>query len=148
MIDENKYMKDFVEKKQKLDRADFAIELFLGVPVPEYHPKYNEWRTSLEIYSYDFKTPSQFEVSIEGQEFNDRQDLFVKIKSIVEENLNQLIKISKEQTNEVIINDSIEGGSCKITIKYGQLLIHIDGNVDSASYKVNKFVRKILNLFQ
>lgn len=148
MIEENKYMKDFVEKKQKLDRADFAIDLFLGVPVPEYHPKYNEWRTSLEIYSYDFKTPSQFEVSIEGQEFNDRQDLFVKIKSIVEENLNQLIKISKEQTNEVIINDSIEGGSCNLTIKYGQLLIHIDGNVAGANYKVNKFVRKILNLFQ
>lgn len=148
MIEENNYMKDYVDKKQKMDKADFAIDLFMGVRLPKNHPKYNESRTTLEIYSYDFNAPSQFEVSIRGQEFNNRQDLFVKIKSIVEENLNQLIEISKEQTNEVIMNDSVEGGSCSITIKYGQLLIHINGQVGNARYIANEFVTKIMNLFQ
>jgi len=141
-IDKNEYdiLKKLEQEYMDFEFVDFAIKLYSGSVIPINHPNYNDDRIDIEIFGLD-----KYSININGQKYNiNSQQLFNKIKSFVTNNLDTLIKCSKAQNNLYLNSNSYEGGnSSYIKIKYGQLIIYINGQV---SGNIGNFCEQFIDI--
>lgn len=145
-ISKNEYesLKRCEEKYLKMQRCDFALIVNSGSVLPIMHPDYNNDRIKIEIYNVENNN-----VEIDGKNHNiNTQVLFNKIKVFVEDKLDELIDWSKKETNQFLDNNSYEGGkSTNIEIKYGQLLIKVNGQVTGElKSQIDDFINELKKL--
>ena len=123
----------------KIKRCDFALIISSGAVLPVLHPNYNKDRIKIEIFGIN-----GCDITIDGKRYIIKtQILFNKIKSLVDDNLDSLIDYSKKETNDFLNNNAYDGGiSRNIKIKYGQLLISINGQL---SGEIGKYVEEFID---
>lgn len=119
MIDKYEY-EDF-KKYDDLLSLDFAIKIYDGGTNASLNTG-----TEISIYSYD-----KYNIQIEGKEHHIKSiTLFNKIKKLISDNFDTLVLFSKMETKEFISKNMLIGCRRNITIKYGQLLISINGAIN------------------
>lgn len=137
-------LKRLEQTHQELDSADFALKIARG-PVT-LQPSHNE-QVDIEIFSIDFHTVNTYSIHIFGKTYDLSQDLFDKIKDFIDEHLNTLINWSKTQTNSILANDTYIGGHNKtITVKYGQLIINVNGQVQDIEDSYDKLIDSLIEI--
>ena len=136
---EYEQLKKFKDKTLKIQRCDFALIVNSGNVLPILHPNYNEDRIKIEIYGVN-----DCDITIDGNRYIIKtQILFNKIKSLVNDKLDLLIDWSIKETNSFLDNNVYyEDQRRNIIIKYGQILININGQV---SEKIGKYVEEFIN---
>lgn len=142
--DEYEMLKKFEEETLKIQRCDFALIVNSGAVVPTTNPNYNNGRIKIEIFDINNNN-----IEIDGKPYTIKtQVLFNKIKAFISDNLNVLIDWSKKETNFYLDNNAYEGGKSKnIKVKYGQLLINVDGQVTGDLGKnVDEFINYLKEL--
>lgn len=142
---EYNFLKQQDEDLYKMKRADFVIKIYSGAVVPSTHPNYNNDRIKIEIFSFDFIKLGDYLIQIDGKEYNIKsQNLFNNIKKFVSDNLDVLIGWSKHQTNFNLNSNGYEGGKSRsIQIKYGQLVINVNGQVSDLGSLCDEFINEI-----
>lgn len=142
--DEYEMLKKFEEETLKIQRCDFALIVNSGAVLPTTNPNYNNGRIKIEIFDINNNN-----IEIDGKKYNIKtQVLFNKIKAFINDNLNLLVDWSKKETNFYLDNNAYEGGKSKnIKVKYGQLLINVDGQVTGDLGKnVDEFINYLKEL--
>lgn len=136
------------KENQELMFSDFAIKIYRGAVIPSGHPNYNDDRIKIEIFSVDFTNLNKYSIQIDGKDYNIKSPiLFNKIKRFVSDNLDALISWSKRQTNENLNNNAFEGGiASSIQIKYGQLIVNVNGQTMDLEEMCNRFIDELKNL--
>lgn len=136
------------KENQQLTMADFCIKVYSGAVLPPSHPNYNYERVKIEIFSMDFIKINNYSIQIDGKNYNiNNQNLFNKIKKFVSDNIDVLISWSKKQTNSNLVNNAYDGGIARtIIIKYGQLIININGQVKDIGNLCDEFINELKNL--
>lgn len=106
--------------------VDFGLKIESGAVLPPENPYYNDGRIEMEIFNME-----NYSIQIEGNNYNIKnQNHFDKIKQFISDNLETLINYSKIQDRNYLNSHIYEGGfGTSIVIKYGQLIINIDGQV-------------------
>ena len=127
----------------KLLKCDFLLKIKKGLIVPKEHPNYYNGRVDIEIYN-----ENSYSIQIEGKSYSIDSILFSEIKNIVENYVEKLIYFSKLETQQYLIENAYEGGSpSSIMLKYGQLIINLNGQVfGEISDLCNEIKDKIVNL--
>lgn len=148
MIDEYEDLKKQDRENQELMFSDFAIKIHRGAVLHPSHPNYNDNRIKMEIFSADFTKLNKYSIQIDGKDYNIRsQNLFNKIKRFVSNNLDILISWSKKQTNENLNNNAFDGEmESSIQIKYGQLIVNVNGQTTNLREICNEFIDELKNL--
>ena len=119
------YMKEVYDKYCKLYNADFFIEIKKGLILPKEHPNYHNGRINIEIYDENV-----YSIQIEGKTYQLNSNTFNEIKKVIEKNIEKLIYYSKIETKQFLSENSYEGGvPTSIFVKYGQLMINLNGQV-------------------
>ncbi len=117
----DKYEYEDIKQYVDLLNEDFAIKIYDGGT----STRLNIY-TEISIYSYD-----KYNIKIDGKDYHIKSiTLFNKIKKLINDNFETLILYSKIETKEFISKDILIGCSRNITIKYGQLLININGAIN------------------
>jgi len=130
MIDKYQY-EDFKEYDDLLS-LDLAIKIYDGGTNASLNTG-----TQISIYSYD-----KYNIQIEGKEHHIKSiTLFNKIKKLISDNFDTLVLFSKMETKEFISKNMLIGCSRNITIKYGQLLISINGAING---NIGKFCKEFI----
>lgn len=149
-VDKFKYemLKTQEKENQQFKMADFCIKVYRGAVLHPSHPNYNDERVKIEIFSIDFITLNNYSIQIDGKNYNiNSQNLFNKIKKFVRDNIDVLISWSKKQTNSNLDNNAYEGGIGRtIIIKYGQLIININGQVRDIGNLCDEFINELKKL--
>lgn len=147
-IERNKVNNMTEEEYRKEEYTDFMIKLYRGAIVPPSNPNYNNYRVEIEIYSSKLDEIKGYKVQIEGKDYNIKsQNLLDKIKNHVSDNLDTLINCSLRQDKNNLYKNAYEGGMGKsIRIKYGQLIIFINGQVSDIRELCDKFIDEIVSL--
>lgn len=130
----------------KIKRCDFALIIDSGLVLPITHPNYNNDRVKIEIFNIN-----NHNIEIDGIKYTIKtQVLFDKIKSFVDKNLDLLIDWSKKETNSFLDNNAYDGGKSRdIQVKYGQLLISVNGQVSGElGMRVEEFINAIKELIK
>lgn len=147
MIDKYEYedLKKQDNEYRELMSSDFAIKVYRGAVLHPNHPNYNNNRIEMKMFSMDFTTLNNYFIQIDGKEYNIKsQNLFNKIKQFVVDNLDVLISCSKSQTNKKLDENAYEGGvASSILIKYGQLVININGQTTDLREICNQFIDEL-----
>ena len=147
MIDKYEYenLKKQDNEYRELMSSDFAIKVYRGAVLHPNHPNYNNNRIEMKMFSIDFTTLNNYFIQIDGKEYNIKsQNLFNKIKKFVVDNLDVLISCSKSQTNKNLDENAYEGGvASSILIKYGQLVININGQTMNLREICNQFIDEL-----
>lgn len=127
----------------KLNQSDFSIIIDYGAVVPVGSPSYNDGRINIELYDRD-----DYKITIEGETYGIKSDeQYKKIKEYISINLDKLIDFSKKEDKSFLDNNVYEGVSSFICIKYGQLLITINGAVNGVIGEfAEKFISEILEI--
>lgn len=133
-----------LKEYQRLSAADFGIKVHRDA-VSLANQTDND-QISLEIFSVNFDEIDTSSAKIAGKDYLIDQDLFNKIKRFVSDNLDTLISWSKEQTNSVLENNVYIGNTSEITVKYGQLIININGQVADIEESCNSFINELRDL--
>lgn len=135
-------------ENQELMTSDFAIKIYRGSVLHPSHPKYNNNRIKIEMFSVDFAKLNKYSIQIDGKDYKIRsQNFFNKIKRFVSNNLDILISWSKKQTNENLNNNAFEGGiGSSIQIKYGQLIVNVNGQTMDLRERCNEFIDELIKL--
>lgn len=144
--DEYEMLKKLEEETLKMQRCDFALIVNSGAVLPTTNPNYNNGRIKIEIFDINNNNNN---IEIDGQTYTIKtQVLFNKIKAFISDNLNVLVDWSKKETNFYLDNNAYEGGKSKnIKVKYGQLLINVDGQVTGDLGKnVDEFINYLKEL--
>ena len=142
--DEYEMLKKFEEETLKIQRCDFALIVNSGAVLSATNPNYNNGRIKIEIFDINNNN-----IEIDGKKYTIKtQVLFNKIKAFISDNLNVLVDWSKKETNFYLDNNAYEGGKSKnIKVKYGQLLINVDGQVTGDLGKnVDEFINYLKEL--
>lgn len=116
---------------------DFSIKLKSGSVLPMTHPNYHNNRIDIEILDIE-----KYSIKIENKEYRINFDVLKKIKEFINKNLDVLIKHSLSQNKKFMLNNSLFGGTRTITIKYGKLIISIDGQVVG---EIGEFCKNFIN---
>ena len=116
---------------------DFSIKLESGSVLPMTHPNYYNNRIDIEIL--DIK---KYSIKIEKEEYRINFEVLRKIKEFINKNIEILIKYSLSQNKKFLLNNSLVGGTRTITIKYGKLIISIDGQVTG---EIGEFCKNFIN---
>jgi len=150
MINRYEYenLKEQDKENQELMFSDFVVKIYRGAVLHPSHPNYNDNRVKMEIFSADFTKLNKYSIQIDGKDYNIRsQNLFNKIKQFVSDNLDILISWSKRQTNENLNNNAFDGGiGSSIQIKYGQLIVNVNGQTMDLQEMCNRFIDELKNL--
>lgn len=119
LIDKYEY-EEFKEYGDLLN-LDFAIKIYDG----GINTSINTG-TEISIYSYD-----KYNIQIDGKEHHIKSiTLFNKIKKLITDNFDTLVLCSKKETKDFVSKNMLIGCGRNITIKYGQLLININGAIN------------------
>ena len=117
---------------------DFSIKLKSGSVLPMTHPNYHTNRIDIEILDIE-----KYSIKIENKEYRINFDVLKKIKEFINKNIEVLIKYSLSQNKKFMLNNSLVGGGARtITIKYGKLIISIDGQVVG---EIGEFCKNFMN---
>jgi len=118
--------------------VDFALKLSKGAVIPSSHP--NE-KNGLFIEIFNEK---KCNIEIDGKEYkiNDKKT-FDKIKKYVTDNLNLLVNWSIRQNKFNLDNNLLEGSNCNIKVKYGNLIINVNGSVKDIGNLCDNFIEEI-----
>lgn len=146
LISKSEYeiLKKIEKETLKIQRRDFALIINSGAILPVLHPDYNNNRVKIEIIDINNQN-----IEIAGTKYTIKtQILFNKIRTYVDKNLDLLIDWSKKETNHFLDNNAYnDGKSSNIKIKYGQLLVNINGQVSGELGKnVEDFINNIKEL--
>lgn len=133
-----------LKEYQRLSAADFGIKVHRGAVSLANQPDNDQ--IILEIFSVNFDEIDTSSAKIAGKDYLIDQDLFNKIKRFVSDNLDTLINWSKEQTNSVLENNVYIGNTSEITVKYGQLIINVNGQVTDVEESCDSFINELRNL--
>lgn len=106
--------------KLNMQNTDFGVKVYSGVV------SNNSKNIEIEIYD-----ENNFDIKIEDKRFEVlSKQLINKIRDFIRDNLTSLIECSKRETNSYLENNAYNGGVARtITVKWGLLLINIDGQV-------------------
>ena len=122
---EYEYIKQISDNYFKLLKCDFLLKIKKGLIVPKEHPNYYNGRVDIEIYN-----ESSYSIQIEGKNYSIDSILFSEIKNTIENYVEKLIYFSKLETQQYLMENAYEGGSpSSIMLKYGQLIINLNGQV-------------------
>lgn len=142
--EEYEKLKRFEGETLKIQKCDFALIVNSGAALPTTHPNYNNGRIKIEIFDINNNN-----IEIDGKKYNIKtQVLFNKIKDFIRDNLNVLIDWSKKETNFYLNSNVYEDGNSKnIKVKYGQLLINVDGQITGNLGKnIDEFINCLKDL--
>ena len=116
-----------------MQNTDFGVKIYSG------SVSNNSKNTKIEIYD-----ENNFDIKIEDKRFEVlSKQLINKIKKFVRDNLTSLIECSKRETNFYLDNNAYDGGlSRTIIVKWGRLLINIDGQVKG---DIGEFANDFIN---
>lgn len=126
-INKNEYdsMKEVYDNYCKLYNNDFFIKIKKGLILPKDHQNYYNGRIDIEIYD-----ENMYSILIEGKTYSINTNTFNELKKVIEKNLEKLIFYSKMETKQFLLENSYEGGTpTSIFVKYGQLMINLNGQV-------------------
>lgn len=146
---EYEYMKQIYDDFCKSYNNDFSLKIRKGLIVPKDNPNYFNGRVDMEIYN-----ENTYSIQIEGKAYTIDSKKFNEIKQIVESNIDKLIYFSKIETKQFLMENAYEGGApTSITLKCGQLIINLNGQVfgeigDFCNEFRDKIVGLILNINQ
>lgn len=131
------------------DYCDFIIKLQKGLVLPNFHEKYYENRADISIYNDSSNDYIDSEIQIEKTKYKINNNTFIKIKKIINENLNKLINWSIKQNN-INLRDNRMCGGCagSITIQYGRLTINVIGQVNDIGEDVMKIIDEIVEIIK
>lgn len=140
---EYEYIKQISDNYLKLLKCDFLLKIKKGLIVPKEHPNYYNGRVDIEIYN-----ENSYSIQIEGKSYSIDSILFSEIKNTIENYVEKLIYFSKLETQQYLMENAYEGGSpSSITLKYGQLIINLNGQVfGEISDLCNEIKDKIVNI--
>ena len=144
-----KKVDDMEEKEYSMEKnTDFMIKLYRGAVVPKESPRYNNNRVEIAIYTCKLDELEGYKVQIEGKEYNIKNQILLnKIKDVINNNLDTLIKCSLNQNRINLDENAYEGGMGRyIKIKYGQLTIFINGQVRDIGELCDNFINEIVSL--
>lgn len=132
------------------EHFDFVLKIYRGGMIPKDHPNFNNHRVEIEIYGSMLDEAKDSKIEIEGKSYILKsQNLLNKIKDYVRKNLEILINWSIHQNNLNLDNNSYEGGMERtIRIKYGQLIINVNGQVRDIGDSCDKFINEIVSLIE
>ena len=147
-ISKNEYasMKEVYDKYCKLYNNDFFLKIKKGLILPKEHPDYYNGRIDIEIYN-----ENTYSIQIEGKTYSINNNIFNEVKKVVEQYIEKLIYYSKIETKQFLLENSLEGGSPgSIFVKYGQLMINLNGQVfgevgNLCSEIIDKIISLIIN---
>lgn len=136
------------EEYRMEEYTDFMIKLYRGAVIPMDNPNYNNHRVEIVIYSSKLDEIEGYKAQIEGKDYNIKsQNLLNKIKGFVNDNLDTLINWSLHQNRFNLDENAYEGGMSRtIKIKYGQLIINVNGQVRDIGDLCDKFIDEIVSL--
>ena len=128
--------------------TDFMLKLYRGAVVPKENPNFNNNRVEIEIYSSVLDEIKDCKININGKDYNIKsQNLLNKIKEFITNNLDLLINWSKHQNHHNLDCNAYEGGIARtIRVKYGQLIILVNGQVRDIGQLCDEFIEKIVTL--
>lgn len=122
---EYNHMKEVYDNYCKLYNNDFFIKIKKGLILPKDHQNYYNGRIDIEIYD-----ENTYSIQIEGKNYSINNDTFNELKKVIEKNIEKLIFYSKMETKQFLLENSYEGGTpTSIFVKYGQLMINLNGQV-------------------
>lgn len=147
-ISKNEYnnMKEVYDNYYKLYNSDFYIKIKKGRILPKDNPNYNNGRIDLEIYNEDM-----YSIEIEGKTYQINNNVFNEIKKVIEQYIEKMIYYAKVETKQYLLENALEGGSPgSIFVKYGQLMINLNGQVfgeigNLCSEIIDKIISLIIN---
>lgn len=136
------------EEYRMEEYTDFMIKLYRGAVIPMDNPNYNNHRVEIALYSSKLDEIDGYKAQIEGKDYNIKsQNLLNKIKGLVNDNLDTLINWSLHQNRFNLDENAYEGGMGRsIRIKYGQLIIFVNGQVTDIGELCDKFIDEIVSL--
>lgn len=137
---------DEAETEYEQDQKyDFILKLYSGVVTAKSN---NTGIINIAIYSNDFIRAEKYSIQINGKKYNIKtQNLFNKIKQFVTDNLDVLISWAKKQTNYYLDNNVYEGGKARnIKVKYGQLILNVNGQNREFGNLCDEFINDITNI--
>ena len=138
---------ELLEIYEKEGLSDYFIKLYRGLVLPLDHPSYNDDRVEIEIYDREYNENGDYKIKIDGQQYKMNQIIFDKIKTYIDENIRMLIDLSIAETTDFLRKNGYYGGiSGSIRIKYGQLLVSLDGQAYIYDEKVNKVIEDIIDI--
>lgn len=128
--------------------TDFMIKLYRGAVISKDNPNFNNRRVEIEIYSNKLDEMEYSKIQIEGKDYNIKsQNLLNKIKNFIDKNLDTIINWSLHQNKFNLDNNAYEGGIGRnIKIKYGQLIINVNGQVRDIGELCDNFIDEIAKL--
>ncbi len=133
-----------LKEYQQLISADFGIKVSRGTVSLTNQSDDNQ--INLEILSVNSNEIDTYSAQIAGKNYPINQDLFSKIQRFISDNLDTLISWAKEQTNAVLENNVHIGNTSKITVKYGQLIINVNGQVADIEDVCDDFINALRDL--
>ena len=133
---------DNIEEYGKINKNDFVLKIYKGSAT------YNSTPTIIDVYSIDAMTLSEYNISIDGNKKSIIGNKFVeRLKKIIINNLEELVKYSFVQTKEYINYNSYDGGGAwNIILKHGNLYLNIKGQISENSDFCYTFIDKIIDL--
>lgn len=133
-------LKKIREEIRNYELSDFAIKLLKGPVVSSKTSDYEKNRIYIEIFDRD-----EYTISIYGEKYDiNSQYLFNKIKNYIQTNLNTLIDCSIRQNRINLDENAYEGGVSRyIKVKYGNLIININGQVSDIGNLCDDFIETI-----
>lgn len=137
---------DDAETEYEQDQKyDFILKLYSGVVTIKEN---GTGIIDIAIYSDDFIKAKKYSIKIDGKEYSIKnQNLFNKIKQFVTDNLDILISWAKKQTNYYLDSNVYEGGKARnIKVKYGQLILNINGQNREFGSLCDEFINEIVNI--
>ena len=143
---EYNHMKEVYDNFCKLYNNDFFIKIKKGLILPKEHQNYYNGRVNIEIYD-----ENMYSIQIEGRTYSINNNIFNEIKKVVEQYIEKMIFYSKIETQQFLLENSLEGGSPgSIFVKYGQLMINLNGQVlgevgNLCSEIIDKIISLIIN---
>lgn len=137
---------DDAETEYEQDQKyDFILKLYSGVVTIKEN---GTGIIDIAIYSDDFIKAKKYSIKIDGKEYSIKnQNLFNKIKQFVTDNLDILISWAKKQTNYYLDSNVYEGGKARnIKVKYGQLILNVNGQNREFGSLCDEFINEIVNI--
>lgn len=133
------YENEFVD----FEISDFVLKITKGAVIPKTNPNYNNNRIDIKIINQE-----KHSIFIDGKEYAIKSiQLYNKIKKFVSDNLNVLINWSARQNKFNLDNNCYEGGvSRSIKVKYGNLIIIVNGQVSDIGNLCDQFIEEIKQL--
>lgn len=136
-------MKQVYDSFIKLSNNDYYLKIKKGLIVPKEHPNYFNNRVDIEIYNENI-----YSIQIDKNVYTISNKIFDEIKKITEKYIDKFILFSKMETNQYLMENTYEGGApTNITLKYGQLIINLKGQVfGEIGDFCNEFKNEVVNL--